>query len=265
MTTSTSPTGSQRQRPRSPIRKAIVESVTQITPLLRRVALTGDELEGFGPPRAASHIKLHLVPEGGSWSPSDEAMPRPPRRTYTPRAFDPARRLLEVDFVLHGHGLAATWAERAAPGHAIYVSGPGGGYEVASDARSVIIVADDTALPAAGMILEAMPAGCSSAVLAEISSSSEERPLSPIVASEPQWLCRDRSGSTAGALLEAAVRKIAQPGSDSYWWVACEAAAMRRIRKHLLQTLAIAPSRVHTRGYWKLGETAYPDHDYGAD
>ena len=49
------------------------------------------------------------------------------------------------------------------------------------------------------------------------------------------------------------------------WWIACEAGAMRRIRKHLLGERRIDPALVHTRGYWKLGETNYPDHDYGAD
>jgi NADPH-dependent ferric siderophore reductase len=36
-------------------------------------------------------------------------------------------------------------------------------------------------------------------------------------------------------------------------------------RPHLLKERGMAPGHVHTRGYWKLGEVAYPDHDYGAD
>ena len=42
---------------------------------------------------------------------------------------------------------------------------------------------------------------------------------------------------------------------------------MRRIRDHLerLDERGIDLERIHTRGYWKLGETNYPDHDYGKD
>jgi len=255
-----------KARPKSPIRRVVVEHVERVTPLLRRITLTGPELEGFGPPRPASHIKLHLVPPNSSWSPSDETAPRAPRRTYTPRFFDPVRRRLDVDFVLHGHGLASDWAAQAAPGHSLFFSGPGGGYEPPQGATSLILVADDTALPAAGMIIESLPAGIMPLVLAEVAGAGEQRPLSPTAPCETRWLLRDVSGKLAGDLLEASVRDLpAATAEQAHWWIACEAAAMRRIRQHLLRDKGISPSRLHTRGYWKLGETAYPDHDYGSD
>ena len=40
---------------------------------------------------------------------------------------------------------------------------------------------------------------------------------------------------------------------------------MRRIRRHLLAERGLGPSAIVTRGYWKLGETNYTDHDYGTD
>jgi NADPH-dependent ferric siderophore reductase len=32
-----------------------------------------------------------------------------------------------------------------------------------------------------------------------------------------------------------------------------------------LKERKVDPAKVHTRGYWRLGETNYPDHDYGND
>jgi NADPH-dependent ferric siderophore reductase len=47
--------------------------------------------------------------------------------------------------------------------------------------------------------------------------------------------------------------------------IGCEAAAMRRIRTHLLHERGLDPTTIVTRGYWKLGASDYTDHDYGTD
>jgi len=261
----TQPGGRGGRRPRSPTRLVTVEQVARVTPRLTRITFGGEALAGFGPPRPGAHMKLLFVPDGENWSPDDETAPRPPRRSYTPRRFDPESRRLDVEFVHHGDGLAAGWAAGATPGDRIYINGPGGGYDVPQDAADIVLVADDTALPAAGTILEALPKGCRAIVLCEVAAAAEERPLSPSVEAAPRWLHRDGARSVPGTLLEAAVRELETPDATACWWIACEAAAMRRIRLHLLRERGIDPSRVHTRGYWKLGETAYPDHDYGND
>ena len=36
-------------------------------------------------------------------------------RTYTPRRFDPDTLELDIEFVLHGDGVAATWQHRPTP------------------------------------------------------------------------------------------------------------------------------------------------------
>ena len=265
MTDLPKPSGGGGGRPKSATRLVTVEQVTRVTPGLTSVRFAGAALAGFGPPRPGAHMKLLFVPDGSAWSPDDEAAPRPPRRTYTPRRFDPVGLLLDIDFVHHGDGLAASWAASAKPGDTLFVNGPGGGYDVPPDAAEVILVADDTALPAAGTILEAMPAGARPVVLCEVADAAERRPLSPRADVPATWLFRDGASRVPGSLLERAVRDLPAPGPTTCWWIACEAAAMRRIRRHLLVERGVDPARVHTRGYWKHGETAYPDHDYGRD
>ena len=262
----TNPSAAGRPRKkRPPPRPITVEKVERVTPLLTRVVFGGEALQGFGPPRPGAHIKLLFVPEGAEWSPEDSEAPRPPSRTYTPRRFDPDRRQLEVEFVHHGDGIASNWASNASVGEQMYVGGPGGGYDVPEDATEIVLIADDTAMPAAGTILESLPDGCRPHVFCEITNADEQRPLSSSVSIEPNWLCRADENARQGVMLERAIRSMDPLPNNAYWWIACEAATMRRIRDYLVNDCGVDAERLHTRGYWKLGETNYPDHDYGND
>ncbi len=257
----------RRQRP--PPRPVTVRSIARLTPRVIGVTFAGDELAEFTPPRPGAHMKLVFAPPGEKVAARDAmppGAPRPPSRTYTPLRFDAAARTLDCEFVLHGDGIAAEWVTKAKPGDPLHIAGPGGGWDLPEDLRHLVIVADDTAMPAAGTILEALPAGAGATVFCEIEDAAEERPLSPTAAASPTWLHRMAGGQRTqpGLLLEQAVRDLDVP-AGTYWWIACEAAAMRRIRSHLLKERGVAPDHVHTRGYWKLGETNYPDHDYGND
>lgn len=265
MATGNEPSAGNGKRPRSPTRLVVVQQVKKLTPLVTQVTFGGDQLAGFGPPRPGSHMKLLFAPEGSGWTPQDEQAPRPPRRTYTPRRYDPDRLSLDIEFVHHGPGLAARWAERARPDQQLYVTGPGGGYEIPEGASDIVLVADDTALPAAATILESMVDNRPSHLFFEVANAAEERAVCPGLDLRPTWLHRETRNAAAGLLLEEAVRGFTASTAATHWWIACEATAMRRIRNYLLRDVGVAAARIHTRGYWKLGETAYPDHDYGKD
>lgn len=255
--------GAPRRKQRPPPKIAAVQKIEQVTPHVVRVTFQGDELADFGLPRPGAHIKLLFVPKGTTWDRFDPEQPRPTSRTYTPRFYDREARTLSVEFVLHGDGLAANWVRNAKPGDEMYISAnPGGGYDVPLDATSMIVIADDTAVPGAGMVIEAAPAGCAVTALCEVLDAKEERPLSPSVKLAPRWLHRDNA--QACSILEREAIALAAP-ADAVWWIACEANAMRRIRTHLLKERKVDPAKIHTRGYWRLGETNYPDHDYGND
>jgi len=253
-----------RKKVRPPPRPVMVERVERMTPGMVRIVFSGADLGSFEQSRPGGHMKLFFPPTDAAWPPAADA-PRPPSRTYTPRRYDAARGLLEVEFVLHGEGLAAIWAEHARVGDCILVSGPGGGYAVPEGVARLVIVADDAALPAVGTILEALPAGCQTTILCEVEGPAEERDLSPVAASHPTWLHRGPTGARPGDLLEAAARSMAREAADAHWWVACEAGTMRRIRDFLAGEAGIERARLHTRGYWKFGEHNHPDHDYGED
>lgn len=98
----------------------------------------------------------------------------------------------------------------------------------------------------------------------EVADKSDERPLTPTRDVHVTWLHRSGTSVEPRDLLRAAVENL--PAElDADWFVACEAGAMRSIRAHLRNDRQIAPDRAQTRGYWRRGETNYPDHDYGED
>lgn len=238
-----------------------MKAIETITPRMLRVVFEGEALAGFGPAKPSAHIKILFDAPPYLWTPESEG-PRPPSRTYTPRSFDPARNELAVEFALHGEGLASDWVRRAQPGDPVWIAGPGGGFEPSHDLRSIVMVCDDTALPAAAMIAEALPATCHAQIVCEVEDAAEQRDIGPLAADTVRWV--HRRGAVSGDGLIATLPGIDAP-EGALWWVACEAGAMRRMRTSLIREHGVAPASMITRGYWRAGEANHPDHDYGAD
>ena len=97
-------------RKRRPPRRVEVIRIQDLGTAMRRITLHGTELEGFEVTAPASYMKL-IFPEPGQTEPT-RPLPDGPRatsmRTYTPLAVRPEKHEVDVDFVLHGDGPAAT-------------------------------------------------------------------------------------------------------------------------------------------------------------
>jgi NADPH-dependent ferric siderophore reductase len=234
------------------------------------VTFGGEELTGYEMRGPAAHIKVlfgregedrPLLPEWGPEGPLlTEGQSMPPSRTYTPRRWDAAAQELTVDFMLHGEGLASTWANAANPGDVLAVTLPGGPYAIDPTADWYLLAGDESALPAMETILEELPAGKQVSVLIE-ADAGEERPLP---ATDTTWL-RPEPGAESGAALERAIRAFQLPAGSGRVWVGCEADVMRSIRKHLLFERGMDRGAIHTHGYWKRGAANHPDHDVGQE
>ncbi len=252
-------------RKRRPPRRVEVTNVQVLSPAMRRITFKGEELEGFAPEAPASYIKL-IFPEPGQTEP-ERPLPDAPRpkamRTYTPLAVRPDLHEVDVDFVLHGEGPASTWAAQAKVGQVIFLMGPGPGYALDKTVARHLLIADDSALPAVENILAELPATASVQLLVEVISADEERPLKSAAQLKTQWLPRGTDHRHAGQALEKALRALPAIAADTKIYLACEAAAMRRIRQLLIDELGIARSNIVGRGYWKLNTVNHPDHDYG--
>lgn len=227
---------------------AQVASIEQVAPRVVGVTFAGAALADLPEPLPGGHLRIAFAAEE-----PDGPEARYLRRTFTPRRFDRAAGSLYVEFVLHGDGLAANWARVAAVGDPVVISGPGGRYRPrAVDGRFVIVV-DDTGVPAAGTVIEALPADTELTVLCEVTDADDERPLSPGWTGSVSWLHRASSGAEPGVLLEAGVRAL-PTDLVAGWFVAAESRTVRRIHRHLLEDRSVPDDDVEPRGYWRRRE-----------
>ncbi len=270
--------GPRRRKPPKPVE---VVSVERVAPRMVAVFVTGDDLDAYGDAAPTSHLKVFL-PAPGQDAPllptaTPDGLqfpdgPSPVVRTYTPRRYDRASKTLEIQFLLHGTGPATEWAQRAKPGDRLAVGGPGGRFSLEPVADHWWIAADESAIPAVGTLLDALPDSVTAEVHIEAGGPDDEIEFtSPDQASRAKasvaWHYRQPDASGAlkyGAELAAAARAAAIPGGARVW-VACESAAMRDIRRYLISAGKAARDSIVTRGYWRAGEENHPDHDYGDD
>ncbi len=248
-----------------PVDVLTVRSVVDVTPSVRRVVLTG----AAAAVAAAGPTVNLLVPPVGVPDPRWPGVARDGRivwpdgphgvalRSYTARRQDPAAGEVEIDFVLHGDGPAATWAAAAAPGAVLAVAGAGSLGD--RPAGRLLLVGDETALPAIARILSATAATTRGLALVEVAGAAEEQPLPAPDGVAVRWLHRDGVPPGEGTLLVDAVAALEpMTGPDVFAWVGAESAAVRAIRADLRGRWGLGRAQHHAIGYWRRGRSMAP-------
>ncbi len=236
-------------------RKLQVLRVTDITPKMRRITLHGPELTGFISLGTDDHVKL-IFPRTPQEQQAMETLqlgapddgPRPAMRDYTPRRYDAESGELDIDFVLHGEGPAATWAAQAEPGQFLYIGGPRGSMIVPDIFDSYLLIGDETALPAIARRLEGLPANRCALVVVEVADMAEQQVFQSQAQVDVIWIVRGEQD------LVDVTRRLEMPEGQLYAWVATEAALSRRIRRVLLGEFGLDEALVKCSGYWRLDE-----------
>jgi NADPH-dependent ferric siderophore reductase len=238
-------------------RRLEVAHVIDITPKMRRITLTGEQLQGFVSAAPDDHVKLVFATNdveraaldafmAGTAGPGSDG-PKPVMRDYTPRRYDAENGTLEIDFVLHGDGPAATWAENAKPGDHLHIAGPRGSLIVPDMFEHYLIIGDESALPAIARRLEELPAGRSVQAIIEIEDDAERQPLDTNTHLDCRWVRR-----SLGESLPAAACEVELPTGSLYIWIACEAKRSRQIRAHFINERGIDESQIKAAGYWRM-------------
>jgi len=255
---------SQRlRREAPPFRLVEVVRSEPLSPYLRRLTLSGRELDGFDIGQPASSVRL-LLPfddehlEVPTWRGNEFLLAdgqRPTIRTVTPVRFDANTLDLDVEIVLHGPGPLSQWAASAKPGDRLAVSGTGRGYEIDETALSFLIAGDESAIPAIRTITPALPEAADVHVTIEVRDGKGivELPTRPNLAIG--W--REQGADAPGDQLLRSIRET-NPDPTTQYWVAGEAAAVQRIRKYLFDDKLVDRSAAVVRGYWKLNRSSGP-------
>jgi NADPH-dependent ferric siderophore reductase len=241
---------------------AVVRRTERVTPHMIRVVLSCDE---FVDNDTTDHyVKLLFLQPGVEYpDPLDmgavrEQLPSehwPTMRTYTVRSWDDAAKELTIDFVHHGdEGIAGPWAATAQPGDKLWFNGPGGAYSPQESAAWHLLVGDESALPAIGAAIEALPPGAHAKVFLEVEDETEEQKFSGSGDVELTWLHRTVRGGERGDGLVEAVEALEFPPGEVQAFVHGEAGFVLRLRRHLFADRGLAREQVSLSGYWRLGK-----------
>ena len=265
------------------IRPSVIEPITlrelsvidafDISASMRRIVLGGPQLVGF---RSGEHELPALVTSGFDdeikvffpdplsgelhlpiqrdrvieW-PRD---PRPVSRTYTVRSFDAERGRLELDFVLHGTGVASTWARGCDVGDRVHIAGPKMSLLHPQGADWLLIAGDDTAIPAIARWVEELPEGMPAEVFIEVGGPGDEQAIEAGADVSITWVHRGPVPAGTTTHLADAVRAVAWREGEPFAWVAGETLSIKPIRRWLREERGLSPERVEVTGYWRRTE-----------
>lgn len=242
-----------------------VHAVEELHPHLRRITFKGGDLDGFWWPSPDAFVYVLLPPPGRteltidqtfSWTTVWDMPPedQPVGAYYTVRDWRPEVAELDALFVLHGdEGPASAWAGRAAPGDPVALWGPRKVYDPPEGTDRLLLVADETGLPAVAVILEQAPAEWPVQVLAEFDGDRQELPDRP--GTEVTWLARDGRPPGTTTVLADAARALPELAPTTYCWGGAESRAVTAVRKHLRHERGYPQASVAMTGYWRHPES----------
>lgn len=291
-----------------------VVSVERLGPTFVRVELGGPELAHFGVDGARYDQRIKLVlpdPDTGaltstegadeSWLATWSERPTSERghmRTYTIRDVRGSgeQTTFVVDMVLHLEGdlvgPGSTWASRAAPGDRIVVLAPRRGHPYGGieftppPGADLLLVGDETAVPAICTVLEQLPDDARGKAFLEVPVAADVQAVRAPAGVDVVWLARE--GAELGAALHDAVvthlgirGDLVEVASDevdpdlwetpfysssgeevpgdvvgvggTYAWIAGESKVVTGLRRHLVSELGFDRSQVAFMGYWRRG------------
>jgi NADPH-dependent ferric siderophore reductase len=231
-----------------------------VTPKMIRVTVGGDALATFPGGGGDQHVVLYFydpgvtLPEPLTLQSARTMLGqvRPAMRSYTVRRHDPVRHELDIDFVVHGAGVAGPWAVSAQPGDEMIIVGPSPAFVPDPAVSRHLLAGDETALPAIGAMLAQLPPDAAATVVIEVADAEEEQPLSSPAQVDVHWLHRDGRPPGTADLLVPAIGDLGVFDGDV--WAAGERTVMHAVRAHLLDDRGLDRRRARTTMYWRHGQ-----------
>ncbi len=229
---------------------ATVASARQLTPRMTRVRLVDESLAGLAAVPGQT-LKIYVP---------DLVSGRLVSRDYTVRDYsgrddtgsddDGAKPSLDIDFVLHGEGPAATWARRVRAGETLEFIGPSGRYRPDPHVDWHLFAGDETALPAIQAYTAMLPADACALLYLEVADAAEQQPIPGVARPTVYWLHRgDREPGTS-TVFEEALQAVRLPPGQGRIWIAGHTPTVRRIRTHLLNDRGVDRRALYVRGFW---------------
>jgi NADPH-dependent ferric siderophore reductase len=251
---------------------AEVRRSARLSESFQRVTVAGPELlqfpdRGFDqwfrlflPPRPEAALVLPGV-KGRAWYRSYLMIPKGRRPTCSNYTVAGYRRVgdqaeLDIDVVLHWDqagqpgGAVARWATTAQPGAPLGLLEQGLLFDPPPDAAGLVLVADQTGLPAVRGILRSLAPSAVGSALIEVPSPDDIGQLEGPEGIAQTWITPAPPDAAPGATALAHLRAGPAPQAGAYAFVAGESALAAGARRHLHQA-GLAKSRITFTGFWK--------------
>ena len=250
-----------------------VAAIRDIHPHLRQITFRGGDLDTFAPAGPDTFLYLLVAPPGRTELGIDQSftweaharMPeedKPVGAYYTLRRWRPDTCELDILMVLHGDaGPASAWAMRAEPGETVALWGPRTAYHPPDGSEHLVLVADETGLPAVAVILEQMPPGTTAHVVAEVDNGTEHQALPSSPDIEVTWLHRHGAEAGTTSLVGDHVRTLRRPERATYVWGGGESRTMTAVRRHVRDTWGLDREAVSLVAYWRHDASPVPAAD----
>lgn len=256
-----------RQTVRHPlaVRPVRVEALEDVTPTLRRFTFTGDDVGTLVADGPEDHVKvffpdpatgeLHaptITPDGALQRPTGVSI----SRDYTVR--DVRDGVVVIDVLLHGDdGPASAWAGRAVRGDELVLAGPRGSVLAPDGIERLVVVADETALPAAARWVASVGPDVPVTAILDVADESVEPYGAELGHASIEWLYReDGPGQVADA-----VRSLGSLGADDFLFAAGEATTLVPVRRYLRHEAGARSDQLSISGYWKRGVVNLDHHE----
>ncbi|MGI6879416.1 siderophore-interacting protein [Microbacterium sp. gxy059] len=250
--------------------EAEVIRAERVTPHMMRITLGGPDVGRFAFQGFDQWFRLALPVAGGGelrrlpqkfglggslrWLMMPKGA-RPVIRNYTVRDARSDPPEIDVDFVVHGDaGVAGPWAARAQPGDRVALIDQGCGWTDPVAGR-VLLVADESGLPAVAGILRDLPRTARGRALIELFDARDEQPTGAPDGVEVTWLVRGE-GEAPGSLALPALRELGEVDPATVAFCVGEQALATGARRHLVREAGLPKGQVTFSGYWRLGRAA---------
>lgn len=244
----------------------------RISPSFVRVTLGGPEAGRFRPLGRDQWFRLFIPVASGGLDRLPDKLDtlaylrflaiskdrRPVLRSYTvsaARPDAPGGPEIDVDLVVHGDptagtaGPAVAWALAAQPGDTVGFLDEGVMFNPPADTAEILLVGDETALPAIASICASWPTGHRGRVLVELPMALDRLGLVAPDGIALEIVVRP-DGTAPGEVLVPRLAAAPAPSPGAYGWAAGEQSLVAAVRRAWIGA-GLDKHRIMFCGYWK--------------
>ncbi|XPF93229.1 siderophore-interacting protein [Colwellia sp. RE-S-Sl-9] len=233
------------------MRMTQVLSVCDLSPHMKRIVLTGDDLSDFPEKKEGGHVKA-IFPNPAS---SDQKPKlgmyfgfKKWMRSYTIRSFDKKNLELTIDFAVNDHeGLASNWALQAKVGDYLGIAGPGEPKHTDLVIDNHLFLGDITALPAIAATIEKLSDTASGHAYIQVPNKEDIQSLKTPEGIEVHWLV------TPNKLTDDFLSSLESRGNNlnnTAIFIAAEASVTKQLKGHLNDNCDYDKSKLYASAYW---------------